>query len=378
MKSNILLYAMLAIAILTLWIITASRKDWKRETNRLVDSLTGFSMDGSEILLPRRVQSDTPIKKDKGFTPLLPFPPLDEFLWEEDGLQYLPHCVKRYLHRSLLFTGERERNLEEKIRMVRTVEIDQEGSIFFHGKWVPFLSKMHYSASLSHPGFVWDARIKSPLSLSFPFFENSYDIYVRSAHVNGVGSMAVKVMGIIPSIDIFGLNRKKKSKDRKEEEAGKILKWLSGTPFFPTSLLPHAESGVKWKTHQSTESSSSFSTSPEPKHTSEWVSAIASFTDPISDDTSEVEFQFDDNGMVSSVYAKRPRSKWGNKKEKNADTQKPSDQNVLTLWESRFRDYQVMGHGMLIPTRMSAGWWEENGFQPHFHVHNVGFNFTYF
>jgi hypothetical protein len=80
----------------------------------------------------------------------------------QETLHSLPLAIQRYLKNVLNIIVDEDRGtsymVHEPIRIIKSVKIDQEGSIFLNDKWVPFKATQVSSCIPSSPGFVWDSE----------------------------------------------------------------------------------------------------------------------------------------------------------------------------------------------------------------------------
>ncbi len=85
----------------------------------------------------------------------------------------------------------------------------------------------------------------------------------------------------------------------------------------------------------------------------------------VSNTVAEMIVEFGPDGMVSSVYTKRPKT-----------AEDGSSKIEMVDWFGRMHDYQEM-FGVMIPTRMEAGWRnEETGeLESYFKGENFGFQY---
>lgn len=256
-----------------------------------------------------------------GFSPHGEFLPVEdnsphlEFDWDEAAFDKLPQPVKRYLHRAFLFTGEPQQRWKDNISIIQSVICEEEGNVLLNNEyWAPFKATRYISASPLHAGFVWDAIVSAPSSaVAFGVLS------VRDSYANDKEVRTSKLLGAFPISNL----------SVPEEAETPRLRWLAYCPLFPTSLLPNDMLPLKW-----------IQTGKQ--------SAIAELADPDSSSVSKAEFHFDKHGLVQSIVALGRKDKW----------------------HFRMGDYKVLGHGMLIPTRVEVGIERDDGtFVPQCKVH---------
>ena len=189
---------------------------------------------------------------------------------------------------------------------IHTVKIRQQGSLRTatdSDNWLAFTARQRVTPL--NPGFVWNARITTPLATH---------VRVLDSYIDGIASGRVSLLGSIPLASEAGVA---------ELNAGALHRYLAESPWYPTALLP--ESGVFWR--------------PVDDHT-----AIATLTD--HGITVSLEFRFNAHDEIIAVYTPGRFGRFNNSYEK-----KP--------WEGHFRDYQLY-QGMLVPAYGEVGWYEND------------------
>jgi hypothetical protein len=320
--------------------ILTSRREWGYlDWERVKMKMLGFSPEGDYYFLSERGSSNG--------EPNVSIPDLEEeYKWEESAYHRLPKNVKRYFHRAFIFTGEKEAVWEDTIRMLKSVDIDEEGVLMLRGKWwAPFTSRHILSANPFHPGFVQDIQLSIPSPIALL---SDFKIQIRDTYFNGKESREGKAMKVIPIADNFVLS---------EPSSGGLLRWLAESVYFPTSLLPHDSEGMQWSTENMYHG---------PKKIVESLSSSnANFVDPNTSKSIKAEFRFDNDGLVSSIFAYAEKSL--------------EDGTIfMSPWECRFYEYKLVGYGMMVPTRVEYGWQENGEFQPYYKATCKNFTYTYF
>jgi hypothetical protein len=133
-------------------------------------------------------------------------------------LDSLPGPVARYL-RAVVPAGA---------PIIRRATLVQRGEFLMDarkGAWSPFNARHH--ATVTPPGFVWDARISMAPGL---------DVRVRDGFIDGRGFIGGAVLGLFPVLNRSGTP---------EIDAASLHRWLGETVWYPTALLP--SQGVRWE-----------------------------------------------------------------------------------------------------------------------------------
>ena len=215
--------------------------------------------------------------------------------WEpRTALTNLPPPVARYFALAL----------SEDLTPVRSAHMRWRGEFQMrpNAGWRRFEAEQFISTR--PPGFVWDARIEMmPL----------VPLRVRDAYVASRGAMLGKVGGLVTVVD---------ERDTPEMAAGALARWLGETVWFPTALLPNADSadGVRWEPIDATTARATVTDGP---------TAVSA------------EFHFAPTGEITRMTAMRYRDVNG--------------AGVLTPFEGRYRDY-ARWNGVLIPTSAEVAW----------------------
>jgi hypothetical protein len=217
---------------------------------------------------------------------------------ELDGL---PVPVRRYFRLAL----------QEGQPVITGVHIDHSGTFNMgeeEEQWKPFTS-MQYIVT-QRPGFVWDARIKMAPGMV---------ANVRDAYVTGRGTLVGKLFGLVTVVD---------QQNTPEMAQGELLRFLAESAWYPTALLPGQ--GIVWRAIDD-------------------AHAAATLTD--GDTTVRLEFEFDEQGLIHSVYAE----------ERYRDV---DGTPVATPWQGYFWDY-TNSDGMLIPLEGEVGWLIDGQYRPY-------------
>jgi len=185
---------------------------------------------------------------------------------------------------------------------VRRARLKQEGEFLIRPEangWTSFTAMQ--TAGVSPAFFVWDARM--------PMAPGIY-IRVRDAFAGGQGFMKASILALIPLVAAEGTPGL---------AAGALQRYLAEAAWYPTALL--LSQGVVWTAIDGTS---------------------ARATLEASGVRVSLEFRFDRNGLVKSVYAPdRPRTVGG--------------REVPTPWEGRWLEYGTRG-GMRIPVQGEVAW----------------------
>ncbi len=211
----------------------------------------------------------------------------------------LPEPVQRYF-KHVLTNGQ---------PMIRTINIAQAGALRTStdsNKWLTF--EAIQSVTPLDKNFTWNAKIK--------FFPGMF-ISVEDRLEDGMGSGKVKLFSIIPIAS---------DKNHKPLNSGALHRYLAEAVWFPTALLP--ESGVVW-------------TAIDDR------SALASLT--VRELRVELEFRFNDENEVESVYAEGRYGQFDGGYQKRP-------------WEGHFKDYHDI-NGMKVPKYGEVGWWMDGRFE---------------
>jgi hypothetical protein len=221
--------------------------------------------------------------------------------YDPHQLDGLPEPVRRYFRTAL----------QEGQPMIAGVQIDHSGTFNMgeeEEQWKPFTSTQHVVAQ--RPGFVWDARITMAPGMV---------AHVRDAYVSGRGTLVGKLFGLVTVVD---------QQDTPEMAQGELLRFLAESAWYPTALLP--DHGIVWEAIDDTH-------------------AAATRTD--GDTTVRLEFEFDGQDLIRSIYAEgRYRDVDG--------------MPVATPWQGTFWDY-ANRDGMLIPLEGEVGWLIDGQYRPY-------------
>lgn len=133
----------------------------------------------------------------------------------EEKLSALPPVVEKWMRRS---------NVVGK-SLIQTVFLKQTGQMRTspEGSWMPFSAEQFFR--VDKPGFLWKVDVNAN---PFMFMAG------RDKYENGSGHMMIKVMSLVPVVDVKG----------KEIDQGTMLRFLAEATWFPTFAL---SSYIKWE-----------------------------------------------------------------------------------------------------------------------------------
>jgi len=123
-------------------------------------------------------------------------------------LTKLPPVIQKWLQRSNV-VGQ---------KMVYNVHLRQSGEMRStpDGKWMPLHAEQWFT--IKNPGFIWSGNAKIAPGIH---------ILARDKYEHGQGHMLIKLLALFPIADVKG----------KEISQGAMLRYLSETFWFPTSVL---------------------------------------------------------------------------------------------------------------------------------------------
>ncbi|GAB4337795.1 MAG: hypothetical protein Kow0037_21110 [Calditrichia bacterium] len=227
--------------------------------------------------------------------------PITPKSYDPNELEGVPAPVQRYFQ-VVLKKGQ---------PLVTAVSVEHTGTFNMSEggeQWKPFRSTQRVVTR--RPGFVWDARIRMVPSMN---------VHVHDAYVKGQGILTAK---------LFGLLTVMKQPNSPELAQGELMRFLAEAVWYPTALLP--SQGVSWEAIDNNHARAT-----------------------INDGTTTVTlvFQFDDNGLISSVRSE------GRYREVDGEL-------VETPWQGRFWDYELRD-GMLIPLDGEVEWLFSDGSKPY-------------
>lgn len=265
----------------------------------------------------------------------------------QESMATLPFAVQRYLHKVLFLIDDIDRGtnymVHTPIATIQSVKIQQEGTIFVNGNWLPFHATQTVSCSPASPGFIWDCVSKfSPTSLILKHLS----IFVRDAYIDGKGELSAKLMGV---------GQVAHQTDTSAINSAELMRWLAEAALYPTAFLPQSGARISWVKENNQIKG------PWPEHHGAFVRGRV--TDPNSDVEAEVQFCFNDDGLISNVRAQR--------------LQEENGSVVSKPWEGRFIEYDARS-GMLVPTQMEAGYWEDGKLEVYFRGTNTKFEYDFF
>jgi hypothetical protein len=154
------LYIVVAVVVASLFPL--SYRSWHKESHDLMQKL---AEEGHE----------TPRDEDDDCITLVAL---------RDRILKLPVVVQKWLESALALPSKTSSNDKTMIPFARALRIEQEGEFLLDDAWIPFTATQEFSARQTHPGFVWDAKMKKPC-----FSNLSAPILVRDAYIHGVGGM---------------------------------------------------------------------------------------------------------------------------------------------------------------------------------------------
>jgi hypothetical protein len=227
--------------------------------------------------------------------------PITPKSYDPNELEGLPAPVQRYFHAVL----------KEGQPLVTAVSVEHTGTFNMSEsgeQWKPFRSTQRVVTR--RPGFVWDARIRMAPAMN---------VHVHDAYVRGQGILTAK---------LFGLLTVMKQPNSPELAHGELMRFFAEAAWYPTAFLP--SQGVFWEAIDDNQ-------------------ARATFNDGTAGVT--LVFQFDDNGLISSVRSD------GRYREVDGEF-------VATPWQGRFWNYELRD-GMLIPLDGEVEWLLPEGSKPY-------------
>ncbi|KAL7465232.1 hypothetical protein ACHAXS_005562 [Conticribra weissflogii] len=289
-------HVIVVTAVALAWLLSLPYRAWHKETHNLMAKL---SQQNSQAFPPNENENHGIAAGDL-----------------RRRIAKLPEVVQKYISEALFLPmhnkGVVDYDDERIIPMARSLRINQEGSFLLNNKWIPFTATQEFSTCHGHPGFVWDAVMKSFLPIN-----------VRDAYINGVGMMKAQLPGGIPVMNM---------KDREDLNLGELMRWMAEAVLFPMALIPKVENEGNGKN----------------RTVLKWLASEEGSDDcaavEIQDrnTVAKVHFHFDPTThMITKIHAMRPRVVDG------------VSENVY--WEGSFYEYEVHG-GLLVPTRMEVGW----------------------
>jgi len=279
-----------------------------------------------------------------------------------DRLSTLPHSIQRYLRKSMLLFpgGDSRSNLvdirEQPFRFIKSVHIEQEGSyVQNNGRWVSFHGSQEIATNPASPGFIFEEDVK--LLGDRPFFSR-VEIHVRDIYDHGKSDVSVDFMKIFPIV---------RHADLSTMNEGHLEQWMANIPLYPTSFIYQNGALLVWVNEPITFPRNGTIVDRLPSSYPNYPKVTARITEPNSEDTAEVEYTFDDSGLIvaaSGVLHPEKRNYPAYESDQGEDT--------VRIWERRFLDYQVRD-GLLVPTKIEFGWWDDK--EKTFHV-NVRVSMT--
>lgn len=227
--------------------------------------------------------------------------PIKPAVYNQHEIEGLPAPVQRYF-RAVLKNGQ---------PIVTSVKFSHKGRFNIgetQAKWSPYTSTQ--LVITKRRGFDWDGRIAMAPGMN---------VFVHDAYVAGEGILHAELLGLVTLADMRGTP---------EAAQGELLRFFAEAALYPTALLP--SQGVRWDTIDET-------------------SARATLTDGTT--TVSLDFHFDAEGLISSVWAK-------------ARYRTVNGALVATPWHGRFWAYEVRD-GMRIPLEGEVAWQLPSGPWPY-------------
>jgi hypothetical protein len=215
----------------------------------------------------------------------------------------LPEPVQRFF-KAVLQDGQ---------AIIEKVELSQQGQFHMNeteDKWHKFTAMQ--LVILQRLGFDWDAKIQM-----IPFI----NVFVHDTYLLGEGNLQASILGLFTVA---------KMHNTPELNQGELLRFLAETVWYPTSLLP--SQGVNWEAIN--------------QHSSR-----ATLTN--SNTTASVVFQFDAEGLITSMRAE------------SRCYRVVGDKSMFMPWVGNFREYSVR-NGMRIPLEGEVGWEHPEGIRLYF------------
>jgi len=216
-------------------------------------------------------------------------------------LEGLPAPVQRYF----------QAVLKEGQPLVAAVNVEHTGTFNMSEtgeQWKPFKSTQRVITQ--RPGFVWDARIRMAPAMT---------VHVHDAYIAGDGILSAKLFGLLTVME---------QPSTPELAQGELMRFFAEGAWYPTALLP--SQGVVWEAIDDTQAS-------------------ATLTDGTT--TVKLVFQFDDQGLISTVRS-------------DGRYREVDGMQVATPWQGRFWDYELRD-GMLIPLEGEVAWLLQEGLKPY-------------
>jgi hypothetical protein len=236
--------------------------------------------------------------------------------YSSQKLLTLPGPVQRYF-RSVLPSGQ---------ALIRGARVEQAGSFDLSGanepRWVDFRAEQWVITghpgyrrdgrlvAVGRSGFVWDARMRLAPGLS---------VFVRDAYVDGEGSLTASLLGLWTVAEQAG---------GPEMAQGELLRYLAEAAWYPTALLPSRD--LRWDAIDEGRSR---------------VTLVD------GDVEASLEFRFDAEGHIASVYTDR--------RYRDVD-----GRFEITPWQGHFRDYQAVD-GIWVPFEAEVEWILPEGPRPY-------------
>ncbi len=204
----------------------------------------------------------------------------------------LPEPVKRYFHQAL----------KDGLPLISQAYLIQKGGFRTRPEmegWAKLSARQAFSSDPK--ALVWDAKIAVAPAVS---------VRVCDVYQNGTGAMKAALFSMVPLVDVNG---------GEEIDQGALMRYLAEALWFPTALLP--SQGVVWEAIDENR-------------------ARATMVD--AGNTASLEFSFNDEGEIVSVYSP-------------ARYREVDGAYIPTPWEGRFADYTEV-NGYRVPIEAEVAW----------------------
>lgn len=217
----------------------------------------------------------------------------------------LPEPVKKYFNLVL----------KDGSLFINSLLLKQEGAFLISPDSKKHLeTKAKQKFHINTSSFIWDSKISF-----FPFIS----LNVRDSYIKDKGLMRVTLFYLFDLVRL---------KDKKELSEASLQRYLAEAVWFPTALLP--SNGVVWESIDKTKAKATISN---------------------KETTVSLEFRFDGEGYITSVYSPN-RLREQNK------------QFIPTPWEGEYSCYKEF-NGYKVPSRAKVKWYLKSGEYTYFKVY---------
>jgi hypothetical protein len=248
---------------------------------------------------------------------------------ENSAFSDLPYVVKRYLRKALQRSDEQAES--HPVPQIQALKFQQQGSFLIQGIWVPFTATQYISA-MEPIGFLWDSTMLMPSPWGFDM-----PVSVRDVYFKGKGSLEASFGHVLTLVNLH---------DNPEIDLGEQQRWLAESVLIPSALLPSKQ--IQWH--------------PVIGHETQ---AQLVMNETVSGAVAEMIMEFGPDGLASSIYAKRPKN-----------SEDGSGKIEIADWVGKVSEYKK-DSGLLIPTRMEAGWRNEQTGELELYFTGESFGFEY-